>query len=539
MTSRVPIPISMTCAITALALLAPGAVRAAPPAEIGGTIVRVDARELFVDLGADQGLEAGDVLQVFRRVEIQHPVTRRTLIDRFPIGEVVVTEAGRLLSIVDDYAGLDPAPRVGDLVVRARDAAPATSASSPIAPATPTDRGKVECGPCDERPRADPLSALFESTLGLPLGERIALWQGWLRDHPTSPRAAVARDEIAALSRLDAPAAPKAVDKPLGPTLTARVALPGRATTDRPFDIYLATLPREEVVATRLLLRRASETGYTTVALEPDGRLGHRAVIDGPWLAPGRLLARVEVVRPSGAVEVVSGPADRVVEIEAPQRDAVDERGRSRAGVRFDLVSFWVDDDDDWFVRVEGDFRYRISEGVLEAFRMGVGMFEGRGGPTEALDEGLSDGEARSVNYGFAEVELALHRLFGASGKLLVGSYQPGDRREPLASLFGAALEVRVGEIDATRLYGGIQSTEHIGDEMWLRVAIAEVEGWPMEASVVVTDLPVGADYGVSLGYGLTWQASDLFAATLRVGWNARTINHSGFTVGSAVVLSW
>ncbi len=115
--------------------------RAAPP-EVAGTIVKVDGGEVFVDIGRADGLAAGDTLEVFRRIEIKHPVTRRVLIDRFPTGTVTVAEAGHLLSIIDTFDDLDPPPQVGDHVVitsRPRGAAPvvATTSTTPCAPAAP------------------------------------------------------------------------------------------------------------------------------------------------------------------------------------------------------------------------------------------------------------------------------------------------------------------------------------------------------------------------------------------------------------------
>ena len=532
---------ALACAL----MLAAPAARAAPPSRgATATIVRVDQGELFIDLGTDQGLVAGQTVEVFRRIEITHPVTRRLLVDRFPIGTVTIAEAGRLLSIVDDFGTLTPPPRVGDQVeYGSRSPEPRSPAATTATTSTTAPTGPSSTTPTtSSTPPLDPFIRVFEATLGLPPRDRISLWEEWAAANPRSPRLAAVREEIAILTRLLAPAVSSTAEKPRprpAETLTARHAIPTRASPDQPIELYVTVLEHERVAQLRLLARRQGDPTYTFIPLVADGRLGARATLEGAWRNPGILQVRFEATTHEGRTEVLTGPGDVTMTIAPVERDAVDERGRSRASARFDWVSFWTESDDDQFIRFETDFRYRLGGEVLEAFRMGVGLFKGRGASTDALDAGLVEGEERSINYGFAEVELNGHRLFGIAGRLLVGSFQSSDRTEPLSSAFGVAVEARVGEADKTRLYGGLQATEHIGREFWLRVAIAEVSGWPMEASVVVSDLPVGADYGVSLGYGLTWQATELFALSLRLGWNARTINHSGFTVGTGVVLSW
>lgn len=531
-----------------LLYLAPLPSHAAPPERLAtGTIVRVDKGELFLDLGTDAGLQVGEAIEVFRRIEIRHPVTNRMIVDRFPIGTATISEAGRLLSIVDDFDDLQPPPRVGDLFDYGRPRSsrppatppatpPGTPNVTPSAPTTPTPSPNTV-----EVPAADPILRVFELTLGLPIRDRINLWEDWVQANPRSPRVGAVREEIASLSRMLASASTTArppTPKP-AETLTARHAIPDRASPDQPIEIYVAVLEAERVKALRLLARRRGDPTYTLIPLVADGRFGARATLEGAWRNPGVLEVRIEASTIDGKTEVLTGPNDRLLTIASVERDVVDERNRSRASARFDWVSFWSGHDDDQFIRFETDFRYRLGGELLEAFRMGVGLFKGRGGATDLLDAGVIDGEERSINYGFAEVELNVHRLFGLSGRLLVGTFQSTDRSEPLSSAFGVAVEARVGEADKTRLYGGLQATEYIGREFWLRVAIAEVEGWPMEASVVVSDLPVGADYGVSLGYGISWQATELVAFALRVGWNARTINHSGFSAGTGVVLTW
>ena len=529
------------------AFLAPAA-RANGPTD--GTIVRVSSGEFIIDIGTDRGLVAGARVQVFRRIEVQHPVTRKTIVDRFPTGIVTVSEAGRLLAIVDDFNALDPTPQVGDSIMVLDPARPTPKPAAPGAPVEPVPPGGPVAPVATKPPTSAPdiVAAFLQASLGKPIDERIALWTTFLLEQPSSPHAPAIREEVATLTALrrqskecvetvcpEGPAAPRVVktDK-----LTAHIAVPTKLLTDQPLEVYVAVYERHEVASMRALVRRPNDQTYVTLAMEPDGRTGFRVALDKSWLAPGNLQLRVEAVRTSGEVNVLTSVSDIRIAITEATRDVVDERDRSRASVRMDWVSFWAKRSDDQFLRIEGDFRYRLDEGALKAFRMGVGNFQGQGGGTERLESG-GRGVARTANYGFGEVEFELHPLFGFSARLTAGSYQPLGDNEPLASIFGGSVEARIGQLERTRLYGGLQLTEHIGDEFWLRVAVEEVPDWPMEASVVVTNLPVGADYGVSLTYGIAWQASELIAIGLRVGWNARTINHSGVAAGTQVVLTW
>ncbi len=541
--------LGLALVLALLSVLGAHSARPAPPPDrLRGTVVRVDGRELFIDIGAGAGLVAGDTLEVLRRIEIRHPVTNKMIVDQFSIGRVTVAEVGTILSIIKDFSGLEPRPQVGDMVMRAG-SGPRTNEPPAVAPTPVSPSPTAPCPTPAMAPPRDAVAAVFDSTLGLRPEERIALWRAWLRDHPDAPRSIVLREELAMLERLVArqPVAPNPLSPqrpsldvtPQRPRLGARVAFPERVTSGQPIEVFIAMMPSEDIKDTQLLIRRATDDGYTRIDFERDGDNGLRASLGDEWRTPGSLSMRVEAVRTSGEVETVSGAKDLKIDVVAPSGDHVDERGRSRASSRLDWMSFWLDHTRDQFWRFESDFQYSLRAGVLDSFRMGVGMFKGIGGPTDLLDALEFKGSERNINYGFAEIGLTPHELFGISARLLAGTYDAGDQREPLASIFGGSVEMRLGKLAGTRLYGGFQATEHIGNEFWLRVAIAELARIPMEASVVVTDLPVGADYGVSLGYGIGWQASDLFALMLRVGWNARTINHSGLTVGTGVVFTW
>lgn len=168
---------------------------------------------------------------------------------------------------------------------------------------------------------------------------------------------------------------------------------------------------------------------------------------------------------------------------------------------------------------------------------MGVGVFNGKGGTLEALASG-QNARAREVSYGFAELELALGQYVGLSGRILLGNLG-GNDQSTLGQASGFRTQLRVGEYDGTNLELGTALTDGIGNEGWITFNLDAIDRVPMEASVVVTNLPVGSQLGVSLNYGAGWAFTDWFALLGRVGWNARTINDFGPTFGLASTLTW
>src|SRR5688500_12075528 len=68
------------------------------PAPVRAAVVQLEERDVFVDVGAPharQGLE----LDVYRGIEVRHPLTKRVLRDRYVIGRLVIVHPGATISI--------------------------------------------------------------------------------------------------------------------------------------------------------------------------------------------------------------------------------------------------------------------------------------------------------------------------------------------------------------------------------------------------------------------------------------------------------
>ncbi len=492
-----------------------------------GVVVRVDDGEVIVDLGRDVGLQGDAVVQVYRRVEVRHPRTGRVIEDRFPIGSMVLQDVGALLSIGNDWSDLRRTPRVGDFVV-----------FEPLPPvAVATDEPTNE--PVD--PARQLLDEAFLKTLGQPLTERIAIWEIFIKDNPESPfldqvgrelnwlRAELSRDR----ARVQSPKVPKEPGE-----LRAKVSAPPWLYTDEVLEFNVAVIDREYVQDVRLLVRRLGQPSFRTVPMERVGDYNWRVVLGEQWMKEGILEFFTEIVRTNSQLQTIGGNSrnTRTVSIETPPQEAADSTGRSRATTLVEFVDFKSGRGDDQYLRFESSYRYQISPGFIHAFTTGVGVFSGEGGTVDGIAAGRT--RQRSVNFGFAQLELQLHPYFSVSGRLMAGNHHQTDDGRARAVL-GGRVVARIGEAEGTRLELGGALTEDVGNEAWTELTIDVIEDWPISAAVVVTNLPVGGDLGVSATVGLGYQVTDWLSLSARTGWNARTINHYGFTGGLGAELTW
>ena len=79
------------------ALLAP-ALAHADDEIVRGAIVKIEAQEIYVNIGVDRGVTGGASVRIKRPVALRHPVTRAPIQDWIPIGSASVTQAGAVMS---------------------------------------------------------------------------------------------------------------------------------------------------------------------------------------------------------------------------------------------------------------------------------------------------------------------------------------------------------------------------------------------------------------------------------------------------------
>ena len=81
-------------ALAILAVLAAPAIAHADDEIVKGTIVKIEAQEIYVDIGAGKGVTHGASVRIKRGASLRHPVTRALVQDWLPIGSATVTQAG-------------------------------------------------------------------------------------------------------------------------------------------------------------------------------------------------------------------------------------------------------------------------------------------------------------------------------------------------------------------------------------------------------------------------------------------------------------
>lgn len=516
--------------LVVLLALATGA-RAAPTE---GVIMQVaDKEELFVNLGRKDGLAAGTRLQIFRRVVLEHPITKKPIEDRFPIGVVTVAEAGTLLSIVRSYDDLRRPPVAGDYAV---------VWSAPRVAQTPTPRAApVECpavptGPVapSEPPALSALDDALRNGLGKPIGVRILLLKAWRKQYPTSRHVKAVAASIQQLEAMQT----VAVEAP--PTLIARHDQVTRVEAQRPLAIAIAVRSAKPIEAVRLLARRKGDPRWITTPLAQTG-IDHYAAPFPPALLhePGDLRYAIEVVHGNGQVEAVAGtlmkPHKLTVEA-LPAGDA--PPGPSHASFEARYVDFnSVGDGADAYFQTEARFRYGVRWRALRSVEVGVGLISGEGGSVLDLAEGLPS-DPTSLGYAFAAFELGLGELFGVGARIISGNRRVSD--DTLSrSAVGSQLHVRIGEEEGMRLLAGMAIVSELGSRYYGEFHAQINERLPFTALIEATNLPVSADYGARGVGALGWKANDWLTLRGELGLNVRTIKHYGYTVGGGLSFDW
>jgi hypothetical protein len=155
---------------------------------VRGAIVKIEAQEIYVNIGVDRGVAGGASVRIKRAVALRHPVTRAQIQDWIPVGSANVTQAGAVMSraVVGDLIGNLKVGDIAEVLVDRPDRA---------TPAQPVQAPLQQPG----APPVDPMTAevlgVFAAQAGQPLDTRIAAWERYLSTRATSPYAeAIKRD---------------------------------------------------------------------------------------------------------------------------------------------------------------------------------------------------------------------------------------------------------------------------------------------------------------------------------------------------------
>lgn len=506
---------------------------AAPAYADPGVVMRVDEKELFVNLGTQDGLQVGSRLDLFRRVTLKHPITGKEIEDRFPIGTVEVTEAGALLSIVRRFDGLSRPPAEGDYATPARQPLVARAPDVTRRPAEPTDTGAAQADPA-----VIALHSVLERNMGQAPEVQAAELSAWLRAFPTHARVPAVAEAVAALTT-QASEGYAATPKPLeAKAFYARHQAVKAIEAGRTLELSVG-IAEADVMAVRALVRGSGTGTWTTLEMAPAGDHHWRVVMPPALLAePGVVEYALEAVQQTGDVVPVFADLLRPHRLEVQAIPAGEgPPGASHADFTFRWVDFNLGGPADRYWQTEARFRYRVDWKALHTVDAGVGLIDGEGGSVKTLDAG-GPSESLAMGYAFAAAELSLGEFVGLGGRITGGNHRATDDGTSQA-VVGLQGTLRIGDDDSTHLVLGVAGLNDLGSRFFADLTVLAFERLPISVGAEATNLPVDADYGLRLTGDIGWQATNWLTLNLEAGWNARTINHYGFTTGLGLAMDW
>ena len=533
-----------------LGLVGSGVAQAAPPQ---GVVLRIEGNEVFVDLGGAT-VRPGDRVVHYRTIVVTHPVSKKKIKDRFPTGEVTLLQVEPAMSMGRVSAETLKELAVGDVVilVRPEPVLPKVTprpSPSPLASPGPAPSGSPQPSP-SASPSASPgpepvvedpetlaVVDAWGRTLGQPPRVRRGIWQAYLEGHPQARYREAVLAELDALDALEArEVAASGREAPIGGVLHRP---PSPAPPEHELELAFALEPQVGPIdAAWVHYRRAGAATYRRIELSRDGDAYLRGTLPAEAVQPGGVEYFVELARGGGTALAVGQPDDPVqLSVDGLVASRPTRRDRSRVNTRAEYVDFNRGEGNDWYWAAEADFAYRWP-GLLQALRMGAGVFRGDGGPTKQIDDDeaacRASGDCRALgfNYAYTELEFRLTSRLSSMTRVIVGLTPDG-----LGG--GLASKLRIGAEDDTNLVIGGELAHEMGRHLELGLNFEPLRKVPMMAAVEVADEPAGSDLGVRLLMDIGSRHCGPVQPTVRVSYSARTIHHSGFGAGLAAVFAW
>lgn len=510
-----------------------------------GVVVKIDRREIYVNLGEGRGISDGATIRLKRPITLRHPVTRRPVTDWLPIGSGTVTDTGASLARVALDPGLLAEVKVGDVaeiyVVRV-EAAPPPVAPPPVAP-SPPDRPMPEL----DGDTAQVLQ-VWRAVTGASIDARIAAWDGWLAAHASSRYAAQIRDDLDVLRRTQEAMRPEGKRVTQRPLHVEHQA-PRHATAGAPVDLAFVLLEPSEVTAATLHARTVGQPTFRRVELTREHGIYLRGALPADLtVAPG-VEYFVEATRADGASSEAFGSALNPAVIAVAPPPLVDRFTATKKRTRLSVIASYLDfatfdkrkadgmtvDRTDRFAQTEVDVLYRL-DGLLYGVRAGFGAYGGRGGFRNRTWTAADPAPVTGFQYGYAEAELRFPVPKGPPLGI-AGRFYAGVGREGF--LTGVAGRARLGDPDRTNLSVGLSTIENLGFYTDLRLETAPNPLFPIGISVGVTDQPGNGDLGVRLATEVGWRALPWVTPTVRLSWQGRSADHAGLGGGAGVVFDW
>jgi hypothetical protein len=524
----------------------------APLAPPEATVLAIDSGDLVIDLGTNKGAREGQIVELWRPLRVRHPVTGQTLVDRFKLGTIRLSQVQATLSLAKVEGQLLRAPSTGDHVLLldgdrpspyvAPDKTARPPAPVPSPPGTPSPSSPAPAGSNGAKvvvaadPDAQALADLFSALEGSDPTARATAYASFVKARPGSRFAKVLKEEIAALRARPARSAAESSASANTPALFDTSFNPmGRLRPGQPQRIAIELDPQFSGAVVHV--RHKGEAQYRSLPMESLGARYWAATLPGDSISePGTEYFIEGVSGKSGSSVAVIGtaaePKDAVVE----PHPVTGKRPGTLAQISLwsEYASFNTRAPNDYLFQTEGNFGWRLRDIGIRAVRSGFGVLRGKGGSLEDLDKNNLPPKDVGLTYGYVETEIGLSKNFGLIGRPILGLREGGVTG-------GAQTFLRVGNDLNTNLMVGGEVLGTVGLRGIVQLDWRTIPRVPIMLRSEVTNQPAGTggDVGAraiaQVGYEIV---RDLTVAA-RLSYQGRTINHAGPGAGLGVGYQW
>ncbi len=543
---------AFACALAALAA-APHVDAQTPAAatrELEARVVEVQGEDLVLDLGTSQGVAPGQRVELWRPLLLRHPVTKKTMQDRFLIGELELVQVRPTMTLARAISAQRP-PERGDVVVlQVMGAAPSPTlpggTPSPVTPMpVPTGTASAPAGGAPDS-SAEKIATLMLRLRGAPPEARAKAYEYYARKNPNDKYASAVMAEAEALR---VSAASRETSGPAEPRAITTTAV-DEVRAGQPLRIALEIARAKGAV---LHLRSPTDPSFVSLPMRPSGGDYWAVDIPATEVEGPRLDWFVEAVADDGRARAVLGDATRPMVVDVRPLPVAEVPSTVLASVKI-----WTDYADynrlkgnDWAWQTEGEFGLRLGDEGVRAVRSGFGVLRGEGGSVEDLDQlGLAPREV-GLTYGYLEGEFAPTRFFSVLPRLVIGLGDDG-----VAG--GGQLLFRIGHDRETNLMLGGEALGTVGVRGIAQLELAVFERFPIMFRTEVTNQPAGADPSTNDEFDpdtthslsgsdvggrgiaqLGFRIVDELVVSARGSFQGRTIEHAGPGFGGGVSYTW
>lgn len=492
-----------------------------------GSVVKIERDELFVNLGTARGVRDGARLRIKRTISFQHPISHQKVADWIPIGSARVTAAGAVMSraIVGELTADVAVGDVAEILVEDQNL-------EPLAP-----NPKV---PHD--PETHEVLAIVSEQSGKSLAVRIAGWERYLSERPSSRFAAGVRRELDELRSL-ADQMRSTTKRSDSVAVKLDHAPPRTSPAGQPIDVVFAMAAPDQVASAFLHVRTRDALTYRKFLLAREHGIYLRGAIPAEFVKPPGVAYFVEASTPDGRAARALGSAARpqyvaVVEPTLPDRLS-HSSGRSFLRLGFDALSYHnldrrSGDRTDQLASTSLEVTYWVG-GAIDSIGIGYGVMAGQGGARDAVWTSDTPAPRSGLNFGYADVELGGHVAgvrVSLGGQLIAGV---GRTRFGL----GGEGRIRIGNRNATNLMVGVRQLDQVGWLSQLRFATPLTQRVGLATFLGATNQPGRGDIAVQLGSEVEVLVHSRVALIGRASWQGRSIAHAGLGGGAGLSIRW